>query len=46
LSLATQELDLVVEGEANKVTDPSTVEAMAARWRGVGRFEWTRPAWL
>jgi hypothetical protein len=32
LSLATHEFDLVVEGQARKVTDPPTVAAMAARW--------------
>jgi PPOX class probable F420-dependent enzyme len=36
LSVATHEFDLVVEGEAAKVTDPQTVAAMAARWRGEG----------
>ena len=36
LSLATDELDLVVEGEATKVADPSTVAAMAARWANEG----------
>jgi hypothetical protein len=36
LSLATREFDLVVEGEAHKVTDPSTVAAMAARWDADG----------
>jgi hypothetical protein len=32
LSVATREFDLVVEGDAHKVTDPSTVAAMAERW--------------
>jgi hypothetical protein len=32
LSLATHDYDLVVEGEAHKVTDAPTVAAMAARW--------------
>jgi PPOX class probable F420-dependent enzyme len=36
LSLATHDFDLVVEGEANKVTDPPTVAAMAARWNAAG----------
>ena len=32
LSVAAEEFDLVVEGEARKVTEPATVAAMAARW--------------
>jgi PPOX class probable F420-dependent enzyme len=32
LSLATDEFDLVVEGEAALVTDPATVAAIAALW--------------
>jgi Pyridoxamine 5'-phosphate oxidase len=36
LSVATQEFDLVVEGEAVRVTDPATVAAMAARWAAEG----------
>ena len=36
LSLATQEFDLVVEGEAEKVSDPATVAAMAEQWRAQG----------
>jgi PPOX class probable F420-dependent enzyme len=36
LSVATDEFDLVVEGEARKVTDPPTVAAMAARWAAGG----------
>ena len=36
LSLATHDFDLVVDGEALKVTDPSTVAAMAARWAADG----------
>jgi hypothetical protein len=36
LSLATHQFDLVVEGEAAKVTDPSTVAAMAVRWNEEG----------
>ncbi|MCU1452907.1 MAG: pyridoxamine 5-phosphate oxidase-related FMN-binding [Acidimicrobiales bacterium] len=36
LSVATEAFDLVVEGEAHKVTDPDTVAAMAARWAAEG----------
>jgi PPOX class probable F420-dependent enzyme len=36
LSVATQEFDLVVEGEAHLVTEPTTVAAMAARWAAEG----------
>jgi PPOX class probable F420-dependent enzyme len=36
LSVATEGFDLVVEGEAAKVTDPATVAAMAARWVAAG----------
>jgi hypothetical protein len=36
LSLATHDFDLVVEGEAQMVTDPATVEALAARWAAGG----------
>jgi hypothetical protein len=36
LSLATHEFDLVVDGEARKVTDQPTVAAMAARWAAEG----------
>jgi hypothetical protein len=36
LSVATHDFDLVVEGEARKVTDPSTVAAMAERWVAAG----------
>jgi PPOX class probable F420-dependent enzyme len=36
LSVATHGFDLVVEGEAHKVTDPATVAAMAARWSAAG----------
>jgi len=32
LSVATEPFDLVVEGRAERVTDPATVAAMAARW--------------
>lgn len=36
LSVATHEFDVVVEGEASKVTDPPTVAAMAERWAAEG----------
>jgi hypothetical protein len=36
LSLATHDFDLVMEGEATKVNDPSTVASMAARWNAAG----------
>jgi PPOX class probable F420-dependent enzyme len=36
LSVAADEFDLVVEGEAHKVTDRQTVAAMAARWAAEG----------
>jgi hypothetical protein len=36
LSVAVYGFDLVVEGTARKVVDPSTVEAMAARWSAEG----------
>jgi PPOX class probable F420-dependent enzyme len=36
LSVSAHEFDLVVEGEARKVTDPPTVAAMAARWAAEG----------
>jgi len=36
LSVAADEYDLVVDGEARVVTDPSTVSAMAARWAAQG----------
>jgi len=36
LSVATLEFDLVVEGEARRVTDPPTVAAMAERWASEG----------
>ena len=36
VSLATHEFDLVVEGTAEKITEPSTVAAMAERWRAGG----------
>jgi PPOX class probable F420-dependent enzyme len=36
LSLATHEFDLVVEGTAEKVTDPTTVADLAGRWADEG----------
>jgi hypothetical protein len=36
LSLATGQFDLVVEGEARRVTDPTTVAAMAGYWASSG----------
>jgi len=36
LSLAAHDFDLVVEGEATKVTDPATVASMADRWNTEG----------
>src|SRR6185436_17081995 len=36
LSVALLEFDLVVEGDAQKVTDPATVADMAARWAAGG----------
>jgi hypothetical protein len=36
ISLATHQFDLVVEGEAHRVDDPSAVSAMADRWRAAG----------
>jgi PPOX class probable F420-dependent enzyme len=36
LSVAAQEFDLVVAGEAGLVTDPPTVARMAARWAAEG----------
>ncbi|MDQ6617270.1 MAG: pyridoxamine 5'-phosphate oxidase family protein [Actinomycetota bacterium] len=36
LSVATHDFDLVVEGEARRVTDPGVVAAMAARWDAEG----------
>src|SRR5215472_6345529 len=32
LSLATDDYDVVVEGEAHRVTDPATVASMAEHW--------------
>jgi PPOX class probable F420-dependent enzyme len=36
MSVATREFDLVVEGTAQKVTEPTMVAAMAARWSAEG----------
>jgi hypothetical protein len=36
LSVATHDFDLVVDGEARKVTDSPTVAAMATRWAAEG----------
>ncbi|MEY2404567.1 MAG: hypothetical protein QOD38_2118, partial [Acidimicrobiaceae bacterium] len=36
LSIATHDFDLVVEGEADKVTDPPTVASMAEHWAAGG----------
>ena len=36
LSVATHNFDLVVAGEARKITDPPIVAAMAARWAAEG----------
>jgi Pyridoxamine 5'-phosphate oxidase len=36
LSVATHGFDLVMEGTAEKITDPATVAAMAARWAAGG----------
>jgi pyridoxine/pyridoxamine 5'-phosphate oxidase len=36
LSVATDEFDLVVEGEAQRITDPATVADLAARWAAEG----------
>jgi len=36
LSLATQDFDLVAEGEAHRVLDPATVAAMATHWAAEG----------
>jgi hypothetical protein len=47
LSLATNQFDLVVEGEARMVTDPTTVTAMAGHWASAGwpaRVDDTRTA--
>jgi pyridoxine/pyridoxamine 5'-phosphate oxidase len=36
MSVSTDEFDLVVEGTAEKVTDPATVEKLAAIWAAGG----------
>jgi hypothetical protein len=36
LSVATTEFDLVADGDARRITDPSTVAAMAERWAASG----------
>src|SRR4051794_3475590 len=36
LTVATRELDLVVDGDAQQVTDPATVAARAAEWASGG----------
>jgi hypothetical protein len=36
LSVATQEFDLVLDGEAEKITEPATVAAMAKEWADAG----------
>ncbi len=36
LSVATEEFDVVVEGDARPVTEPTVVAAMAARWAAGG----------
>jgi Pyridoxamine 5'-phosphate oxidase len=36
LSVATHDFDLVVEGQAHEVTDPTIVAEMAARWAAEG----------
>jgi hypothetical protein len=36
VSVATHEFDLVVDGEAHKITDPATVAARAERWAAEG----------
>jgi PPOX class probable F420-dependent enzyme len=36
LSVATHDFDLVVDGEAEKITDPATVAVMAERWAAGG----------
>ena len=36
LSLATDEFDLIVDGDAHRVTEPDVVAAMAARWAAEG----------
>jgi hypothetical protein len=36
LSVATEEFDLVIEGEAQRITDPPTVASLASRWAAEG----------
>jgi len=36
LSVATDEFDLVIDGEAHKITDPQVVADLAARWAADG----------
>ena len=36
MSVATEEFDVIVDGEAHKVTDPPTVVRMADRWAAEG----------
>jgi PPOX class probable F420-dependent enzyme len=36
LSVATDDFDLVVEGEAERVTDPTVVTTMATKWNAAG----------
>lgn len=36
LSVASREFDVVVEGDAQRVTDPASVKAMAERWAADG----------
>jgi hypothetical protein len=36
LSVATEEFDLVVEGDCRRITDPPTVAAMASHWAAQG----------
>ncbi|HEX8304860.1 MAG TPA: pyridoxamine 5'-phosphate oxidase family protein [Jatrophihabitans sp.] len=36
LSLATEDFDLVIEGDAHRITDPATVATMAQRWASEG----------
>ena len=36
LSVATQDFDLVIDGEAHLVTDPATVADLAGRWNAAG----------
>jgi len=36
LSVATEEFDLAVEGEAQRITDPATVADLAGRWAAEG----------